>query len=198
MIIPGPIGVAVARLVDVANLVQARLPVTHDAQDARPIRLQHVDNCDPDASAKDLRPAMPSPRGNGPRGREPRSAGDPDMREPSPDQHETDIRPERRVGARLFGPLTTSSGFYLMDVHGTMARMACIHIPARAEPRPLANAAMTVDSADHHACLVHCRVQTPGRRSGDVVLSPRAEAARRSARRVPAPHYRCRRCVPRR
>jgi hypothetical protein len=54
MIMPGPIGVIVARLVDVADAIQARLWVTHDTQDARPIRLQHVDNCDPDASAKDL------------------------------------------------------------------------------------------------------------------------------------------------
>jgi len=66
MIMPGPIGVAVAPLVDVTDLVQARPRVTHDAQDARPIRLQHVDNCDPDASAKDLRPPVPSPWGNGP------------------------------------------------------------------------------------------------------------------------------------
>jgi hypothetical protein len=66
MIMPGPIGVAVARRVGVADAIQARAWVTHDAQDARPIRLQHVDDCDPDASAKDLRPAMPSPWDNGP------------------------------------------------------------------------------------------------------------------------------------
>ena len=53
----GPIGVTVARLVDVAYAIHAGLRVTHETQDARPIRLQHIDNCDSDASAKD-------PRGN--------------------------------------------------------------------------------------------------------------------------------------
>jgi DNA-directed RNA polymerase subunit L len=55
MITPGPIGVTVARLVDVADVIRARLRITHETQDARPIRLQHIDNCDPDASARDLR-----------------------------------------------------------------------------------------------------------------------------------------------
>jgi hypothetical protein len=61
MVVPGPIAMTMARLVDVDGTIQARLRVTHDTQDARPIPLQHVDNCDPDASAKDLRPDAPSP-----------------------------------------------------------------------------------------------------------------------------------------
>jgi hypothetical protein len=58
---PGPIGMTMSRLADVADTIQARLWVTHDTHDARPIPLQHVDKCDPDASAKDLRPDGPSP-----------------------------------------------------------------------------------------------------------------------------------------
>ena len=64
MIMPGPIGVTVSRLVDMAGAIQARLWVTHDTQHARPIRLQHVDNCNPEASAKDLRATAPSPGDN--------------------------------------------------------------------------------------------------------------------------------------
>ena len=55
---PGPAGVTMARLVDVTDLIRARVRGTHDTQDAPPTPLQHIDNCDPDASAKDLRPAM--------------------------------------------------------------------------------------------------------------------------------------------
>jgi hypothetical protein len=51
MIMSGPIGVAVAAA------IQARLWVTHDTQDARLILLQHVDDYNADASAKDLRPS---------------------------------------------------------------------------------------------------------------------------------------------
>lgn len=36
--------VAVAGLVDVACATRTRLPISHDTQDARNIRLQHLDN----------------------------------------------------------------------------------------------------------------------------------------------------------
>ena len=60
MTMPRIVGMTMLGLVDVAMLgtIQAGLRITHSTQDARTIRLQHVDNSDPDASAKDLRPIV--------------------------------------------------------------------------------------------------------------------------------------------
>ena len=60
MIMPRNMGMTMLGLVHVAmpGTIQAGPRITHGTQDARTIRLQHVDNCHPDASAKDLQPTV--------------------------------------------------------------------------------------------------------------------------------------------
>ena len=58
---PGPVAVVIsmtglvsmAGLVSVASVTPARLRISHGIQDARKIRLQHLDNSHPHAAAKD-------------------------------------------------------------------------------------------------------------------------------------------------
>jgi hypothetical protein len=45
--------------VDVTRATGARLGIAHDAQDARTIRLQHIDNNHPDATANNPQPLCP-------------------------------------------------------------------------------------------------------------------------------------------
>jgi hypothetical protein len=53
MSVTGPVVMSLARLVSVASVTRARRGISHGIQDARKIRLQHLDNSHPHAAAKD-------------------------------------------------------------------------------------------------------------------------------------------------
>jgi hypothetical protein len=68
---PEPSGVNVPRYVGVMRAVRVQVRIAHDAQGARRIRLQHVDNSHPDATAKHPQP----PDTAGPGARDSTSSG---------------------------------------------------------------------------------------------------------------------------